>query len=248
MTAKDYFDRAGKAETCGEWLFWGIFALSAVALLFQQEAVQEIVSPVLIVAAILGVVVGAIGPIWQNEGNRLLRSMQLTNALGVPLGEEARKNYYNNLVPPSPDRLAVTTFENSFFTDEILQRMLLKKRLVTGAYLLVFILLVACRWTTYAPLLLLAQTVFSVDVALHWIRMERFAFRVSRVRQGLHQFFLQGGTTGDQNGLAIALAGFADYECAKDEAAMSIDGRLFKKLNPKLSKQWDQLRASLKIP
>jgi hypothetical protein len=248
MTTADYFKRAGISDACGEWIFRGVFALSAVALLFPQPSVQEIVNPMLIAAAVAGVVVGAVGPIWQNEGNRLLRCTQLTNALGAPLGEDARKNYYNNLVPASPDRLVVTTFENSFFTTEILQHMLWRRRLVAGGYLLVFVLLIASRWTSSGSLVLLAQTVFSVDVVLHWIRMERFSYRVNRVRQGLHQFFVQGGTAGDQNGLAITLAAFADYECAKDEAAMPIDGRLFKKLNPKLSKQWDQLRATLKIP
>jgi hypothetical protein len=247
MTTKIYFDRARTANTWGKRLFWCFFALSLVTLLFQQKEIQEIARALLIVAT-LGIVIGALGSIWQNEGNRLLRSTQLTNALNVPLGDKARKNYYNNLLPPSPDRLVATTFENAFFTHAILQRMLRKKRLSTGAYSIIFVLIVAYRSTTSELLVILAQTIFSVDLLLHWIRMERFAYRVNRTKQELHQFFLQGGKAGDQNGLAIGLAAFADYECAKDEAAMPVDELLFKNLNAKLSNDWDQLRSSLKIP
>jgi len=248
MTAKTSFDRATAAVSFGEWIFRAFFLLSAIALLAPQPAVQGVVNPLLIVATVAGLAVSVLTQIWQNEGNRLLRATQLADALGVPVGITAKEGYYNNLLPPSVARLAATTFENTHFSSAVLQRMVCKERIVAGAYLLLFLFLIACRWTSAGLLVLLAQALFSADVLMHWVRMERFQNRVSNIREHLHQFFVQGGMAGDRNALAVALAAFTDYECAKAEAAMPLDGKLFKKLNPTFSKEWDQLRTALKIP
>lgn len=248
MTVKELFDRATATETWGGQVFWIVVALSVAALFVPELWVQRIVNPLLIAACAVGVVFSVLTLIWQNGGNQLLRASQLTNAFDVPIGDVARSDYYNNNFPPSVDRLAATTFENSLFTARVLDVMLTKERLLVGGYMLLFIILTACRWSSINLLHFLAQTIFSVDVLLHWLRMERFLHRVCRVKRELHQLFVQGGIAGSTNGLAIALAAFSDYECAKDEAAMPLDGKVFGKINPKVTKEWDALRASLKIP
>lgn len=248
MTAQTLFSRATKAERGGGWVFWTVLLLSLVALIFPKPEVQDVVNPLLIAACITGVVLSILGTIWQNEGNHLLRATQLADALGVPIGTTPRADYYNNQLPPSTDRLVATTFENSVFSSAVLQAMLVKERIIVAVYVLVFVLLTTSRWTSTSSLLLLAQTVFSVDVVVHWLRMERFHCRVNRVRDQLHQFFFQGGTAGDKAGLAIALAAFSNYECAKDEAAMPLESKVFQKLNPKVTVEWEALRKSLKIP
>ncbi len=105
----------------------------------------------------------------------------------------------------------------------------------------------AIRWTSTEWLLLLAQTLFSGDLILNWVRMERFRDRTLRVHESLRQFFLQGGDTTKANGLAIVVAAFTDYECAKDEAAARLDSSVFNKMNSDLSQRWEELEAQLKI-
>jgi hypothetical protein len=46
---------------------------------------------------------------------------------------------------------------------------------------------------------------------------------------------------------AIVLAAFTDYECAKDEAVIPIDHKVFDRLNPALSKKWEGIKQRLKI-
>jgi hypothetical protein len=94
---------------------------------------------------------------------------------------------------------------------------------------------------------LLAQTLFSADLVLSWLRMERLRYRINRAHDSLKQFFLQDGNTNRPNEIAIILAAFTDYECAKDEAALPFDGAIFEKLNPVLSKQWEGMKAQLNI-
>lgn len=248
MTLKEHFGRARAAERWGEWIFRAVFSLSLAALFVPDGWITNFIDPLLITACVVGVAVSFLTTTWQNGGNQLLRASQLTNSFEVPVGEAARKDYYNNRFPPSVDRLAATTFENSLFTSRVLEIMLQKERLFIAGYVVVFILLMASRWSSTNSLLLLAQTVFSVDIALHWFRMERFRWRACRVQRELHQFFFQGGTAADAKGLAIALGCFSDYECAKDEAAMPLERKVFETINPAVSKEWEQLRQDLKIP
>jgi hypothetical protein len=246
MTTTDFFDRAKHADAISVWLFRAVTSLSLI-LLLPQSQVKAVVEPMLIVATIGGVVLSAIIQVRQTEGNRALRASQLTDSLGVPLGEEPRDGYYNNLLPPSLTRLAVSTFENTLFTTDVLRRMLWKRRRATLVYSIVFFLLLAYRESNLSWLLFMAQTLFSADVILQWLRMERFYYRTSQVCQQLHQFFLQRTSTSKSLSLAFVLRTFTDYECAKDEAAMPLDKDIFNQINPTVSQSWDKLRQDLKI-
>jgi hypothetical protein len=248
MTATDFFNRVSASEVYAKWIFRTVLCLSIVVLVVPEEWNHKAMNPVLIVCCLIGFILSVATSAWQNEGNQLLRATQLTSAFNVPLGSPPALSYYNNAFPPSVDRLAATTLENSLFTLRVLQRMLHKERLILVSWCVVFVLSLALRWTSTSFLLVLAQTVFSVDVGLHWFRMERFNHRVARVHDALRQFFVQAGSGATQTGVAIALASFSNYECAKDEAGLAIDERIFNKLNPQVSKEWDDLRKAIGIP
>lgn len=236
------------AELWGGWVFWIVFVLSLTTLLIPNPSLQGVTTPVLILLCIGGLVSSALALIWQTDGNQMLRANQLTDAFRVPVGSMARTGYYNNEFPPSMDRLAATIFENSLFSSRVLDRMLMKERWTVALYAVVFVLLMTYRGSSLELLLLLAQTVFSVDVVFRWVRMERYLRRVCCVNRELRQFFVQGGTTTDPRGLAIVLKAFSDYECAKDEAGMPLDSTVFRAINPLVTKEWDVMRSELKIP
>jgi hypothetical protein len=247
VTAKEFFGWAKRLSQFSVWAFWTVAVLSLVLLVVEDKRVGAVVQAVLIVASIAGIGLSLLTQNLQNRGNRAQRAIQFTNSLGVPIGENARENYFNTDLPPSLARLAATTFENTFFTTTVLCKMLFWERIRVVVYLLLFLFLMAARWLTLPWLLFLAQTLFSSDIALHWLRMECFCSRVARVKDRLHQFFLQAGDVTTPEGLAIVLTAFTDYECAKDEAAMPLDEKTFRKLNPSSSKKWNALRDQLKI-
>jgi hypothetical protein len=245
MSAAELFKRADLADSVSTWILRIVVGLSIILL--AQPTTQRIVEPILLVATIVGLFLEFLTRTFQNEGNRLLRGSQLANALAVPLGPDAPEGYYNNPFPPSVNRLAATTLENAIFSRAILRKMLNRERLHSGLYVCLFLFLIAFRGTSMSWILLLSQTIFSADVVGHWLRMERFEKNVARIEQRLRQFFIQGVAGKEKTKLAIALIAFSDYECAKDEAAMPLDGKTFEKLNPRLSKEWEELKTALKI-
>ena len=246
MNSKECFQDAGRATIAGSWIFYGVTAVSAVLLVFPGPALPPYLHPLLVVAAAASVVFTVIAAVLQTRGNRLLRESQLADALNSGLAARPQAGYYNNDLAPGVDRLAVTTLENTLFSAAIADRMLRTERLRNGIYLLILILLMVSRGTGTELLLLLAQTVFSADLILNWIRLEVFRARTAAVHQRLKDVFLQGGTAAN-NRLAILLAAFAEYECAKDTAAMPLDSKLFNVMNPELTAEWEQLKRQLSL-
>lgn len=245
MSANNSFKVAAQAEAFSAWVFWVLTAASAALLVPYFQRLEGFLQPLLIVGAISGILAGAIVTVYQNQGNRLLRASQLTNALGSPIGDAVRDDYYNTALPPSLTRLAATTLENTLFTTEVLMKMLRKERAAVAIYITIFLLLLAYRGTSLNWLVFLAQSLFSADVVLSWLRMERFRLRTVQVHEQLRQFFLQGGNAKKPNGVAIILAAFTDYECAKDEAGMPLDSSIFTTINPAVSQRWETLKHSL---
>jgi len=247
MSLKNHFDVASKSEGVGLILFYVVTVASATLVLYPKPEIESWLHPLLVVAAFLAVGCTIVTNIYQTQGNHLLRAAQLSDALGATVGERIRVGYYNNPLSPSLQRLAVTTLENTFFSSKIVSIMLYKKRLKIVIYSCILLLLLTCRQSSTGWLLLLAQTLFSADLILSWLRMERFRYRINRVHDSLKQFFLQEGNIEKSNGMAIVLVAFTDYECAKDEAAFPFNSDLFDKMNPILSKQWEDIKVQLNI-
>ncbi|MDE3099498.1 MAG: hypothetical protein KGJ88_08480 [Verrucomicrobiota bacterium] len=201
----------------------------------------------MIVLAVLAIGCTVVIAISQTEGNRILRATQLSDAFGAGIGEMPRNDYYNNELLKTARRLAATTLENTLFTKNILLRMLIRERLKIALYAVVLLVLLVYRSTPTGWLLLLSQTLFSADLILKWMRLERFRLRTCRVYAELEQFFLQGGDTKKSNDMAILLSAFTDYECAKDEAVIPLDQKTFNQLNGTLSKRWEEMQQRLGI-
>lgn len=247
MSIGEKFKAASLAESVGGGTFIVVTAATAVLAAFPNATVQAWLHPVLIVGALVAVGTTAMTTICQTQGNRLLRAAQLSNALGASIGENIRADYFNSELSPSFLRLAATTLENTLFTTAVLSRMLIRERFKIAVYTAVLLLLLSVRRTSTEWLLLLAQALFSADLLLAWIRMERFRARTHLVHETLRQFFLQRASTQQPNGMAIVVGAFTDYECAKDEAALPLDSKLFAALNSDLSARWELLKKQVGI-
>lgn len=247
MSIGEKFKIASIAESVGGGTFILVTGATAVLAAFPAAAIQTWFHPVLIIGAVVAVAATATMTIYQTQGNRLLRAAQLSNALGAAIGESIRSDYYNSGLPPSFVRLAATTLENTLFTAAVLSRMLVRERIKIAIYFTLLLLLLTIRRTSSEWLVLLAQAFFSADLLLAWLRIERFRARTHFVHETLRQFFLQRASIQTPNGLAIVIAAFTDYECAKDEAALPLDSKLFDSLNPEISARWETLKKQVGV-
>lgn len=248
MNAADAcFKVAERADKCGGFIFYFVLCVSGLLAALDNPSTEKIGHPCLIASATLAIVCTVATTIYQTEGNRALRSTQLSLALGAGAGEPIRADYYNNILPQSLLRVAAMTLENTLCTRAVLSKVAVRMRIKVGVYFVLPLVMSTCRSTPTAWLVVLAQTLFSADLVLKLVRLERYRVRTIRVFDHLEQFFLQAGGNEKPNDVAILIGAFTDYECAKDEAALPLPSKLFLKLNPELSAKWEEMQRRLKL-
>jgi hypothetical protein len=134
-TAEKCFKVATRADKWGNVVFYIVLIVSALLAAFPKPQIEEVGHPCLIVAAVFAIVCTVLTTFYQTDGNRAMRSTQLSDALGAASGDAIRADYYNNTLPKSLRRLAATTLENTLFTKEILSQMAVTLRIKTIAFL-----------------------------------------------------------------------------------------------------------------
>lgn len=175
------------------------------------------------------------------------RKQLLSDALGVPLSSETTVAYYNNEFPPSIDRLAASVLENSFFGKNILAEMAKWQRIRIGVYALIWLAGLMSRDSDLAVISILTQLLFSGEILARWIDVERLRHGVSEVYDRLHAYFLSRNGDSRPAGTAVILDAFATYESAKSAAAVQQSSTVFSRMNPELSRKWDDIRSQLGI-
>jgi hypothetical protein len=79
------------------------------------------------------------------KAERMRRKQMISDAFGTTLSHEKTSLYYNNEYSPSFKRLGANTMENSLFSKEVVAIMLCPRRIITGCYIVVWILAFTLR-------------------------------------------------------------------------------------------------------
>lgn len=173
------------------------------------------------------------------------RRQLLSDAFGTSISHDRTALYYNNEYSPSVERLGADTMENALFSRAITARMLVKKRVSTFGYLLVWLVLFAFRTTDLSVLIWITQVVFSQAILVQWFNMEVLCLRFDRVYDCLHAHFLHGIGGHTTKAVATILDAFVLYESAKAAAGLLLSTKVFEELNPALSEEWARARSDL---
>lgn len=247
MSAESNFTLARKFAAASGILLILVLAMSVTLVANADPGVSVIMVPALVCLTVIGPILSITQRHFQVKGNLLLRESQYRDAFKVPMGDSVRDDYYNNVLKPSVKRLGANTLENTKFTLAVVDKMLWWIRMKTLIYFVVFIALLAVRQTDLGWVLLATQTMFSGDVVSRWYSLERFRLRTSECRLLLKQHYIESAKKETLVSHAFILRAFTNYECAKDEVAEPLSQRIFDKLNPQVSKLWDEERADLDI-
>ena len=178
---------------------------------------------------------------------RTRRKQMLSNSLGTPLTHERTKLYYNNTYRPSIIKIGANCLENLFFSKNIASDMLIKTRVVTSIYIIIWVSLFAVRQSDLGLLIIITQVVFSGEIIARWLSLETLKNRHSRAYEQLYEFFRHDIKPDSNNSIATILDSFADYESTKAASGVLLSSKTFSKLNPKLSSEWNSIRNELNM-
>jgi hypothetical protein len=181
------------------------------------------------------------------KAERIRRKQLLSDAFNTHLTHDRTSLYYNNEYSPSVQRLGANTMENSLFSKEIAYKMLVRKRWIVGFYLVAWLFAFALRHSSLELITWITQLVFSGEIIAGWLKLECLCFRHERTYEQLHAHFLNGIGGDHPRAIANVLDAFVEYESAKASAGALLSSKIFNKLNPELTKKWEQIRNDLRM-
>jgi len=179
------------------------------------------------------------------EGMR--RKQLLSNSFSVPLTPEQTRIYYNNPLAPSIHRLGANILENSYFAKAVCGRMATRGRVKMSIYFILWLVVVFLRSTPAGILVIVTQIVFSGELIAKQASIEMLRQRNENLYSELYQQFLHKVDFKSATGTACILDAFATYEAVKAAAAIKQSSSIFHDLNPRLSKEWDDICCKLGI-
>lgn len=249
--AKKYYKPLKLAERAGDVLFWLISVLSIVALYVDKVSyppAADLAQIALIVCVILFFVQGQIQKLYLFPRAEDARRQQLmSDSFDVALTHEETVGYYNNDQTYPIKRLAASVMESAFFTKAITRTMLLWERTTTIGYLVVYVAAVLNRSSDLAMLAVAAQALFGGEIVARWLRLEWLQFRSEQVFDNCNRLFVANASFRKRTPQSEALDLFSYYESTKSTAAVLLSDKAFNQHNPRLTREWEQIRGRLGI-
>ena len=247
----NYYEPLKKSDAIGTGLFWIISVLS-IAMLFIEKSTYpvgyDVIQIIFIISVLIFFLQGQVQSLYlfpRAEDKR--RQQLLSNSYDVSLTHENTVGYYNNDQKNPLRRLAASIMESAFFTREIVRNMLLRQRIKTGGYLLIYIIAVFNRSTNLEFLAVAAQAVFSEEIIARWLRMEWLRSRSEQVFDNLNRLFISNKSFSGSVAQSQAIDLFSFYETTKSRAAVLLSSKLFHIHNPRLTEEWENIRRRLGI-
>jgi hypothetical protein len=246
-----YYRPLELAESCSLWIFWIVAVLSILALAVERKTNPDVYDFVQ-VAFVIGVaaffLLGlAIRLYWTPRAEDKRRQGLLSDSFGVALVHEQVTGYYNNDQSNPVMRLGASLMENSFFSKRILLAMARGERVRIGLYILVWFAALLHRSTDLALLAAIAQAIFSEQIISRGVRLEWLRNRFECVYDDLYRLF-QTTTDFNRDEFRIrVLEEFGEYETSKGYGGIMLSKKVFDRMNPDLSAEWEQIRRQLKL-
>ncbi len=247
----NFYKPAQRGESVGEILFWFFSVLSILAFFVDRNQfpiLADIIQIALIILVLLFFGQGQIQKLYlfpRAEDKR--RQELLTDSFGVLLTDEQTEGYYNNDQTDPLKRLAANIMESAFFTKKLVKRTLKEIRLKTAIYIVLYFILALHRSTDLEILAIAAQALFGGEIVARWMRMEWLHARSEKVFDHSHKLFGRAADFTGKEAKSEAIEIFAFYETTKATASLMIPKRIFDKMNPKLSEDWESVRNKLGI-
>lgn len=241
-------------ETCEKWagVLFFVSATLSILILYSNRIEYQLLIDFISIFFILSVVAYSVlsnfnGFYLIPRAEGLRRKQLLSDAFGVPLTPEQTRLYYNNEVSPSAIRLGANVMENSFFAKKVCSEMAKIERLKIFLYILIWLFAIFYRSTNLNLLLTLTQVLFSGEIIFSWIKVEILRSRNELIYDKLYNLFLNKDSSEDHKLVAGILDSFASYESAKASASIKQSSKVFDRLNPQLTSEWEKIKNQLSI-
>lgn len=230
-------------------LFWVNAALSIVVFFVDEYLTAKTILLFVFTITTLGyfVIDNYLGIFKIPKVEDKRRVHLLTNSFNVHLDNERTNKYYNNDLEPSLLRMGANIFENSLFAERVTHEMAKRERIKVGIFVVVFVIALMLRTTEIELISILAQTLFASTLIPAYLRLEVLHFKNKAIFDSLHDIFLLHSQINEDNERLSAklLDCFVKYESAKAYSGVKQDSKIFHKINPQVTQEWEEIKRNL---
>jgi hypothetical protein len=166
----------------------------------------------------------------------------LAHAFDRPLSYKQTVDYYNNSATAGPIRVAAQVLESSFFSMEILAKMVTRERVKVLLYAALWLIIIFHRNSDLALIGVAAQILFSEQILSRWFRMEWFRWQSEKIHGELLTLFRSRAEFD-----VAAWESLGRYEIAKATSCISLSTNIFANNRDRLNGEWKKMRATLSI-
>jgi hypothetical protein len=257
------FNSARKIEKVQTRMLWIATALALLSFGLSKETIQLIIaengfdviagyakkiSNVLISSmAVIYSILEFIVLLYFDAGGKKKRNDLIDNSFGSNLNGIKSEGYFSNSnLKDGLFKLAVNSFESSYFTATIVSNMLLKKWLTTGA--LVIAILLSVFSGNLGVLNSIIQLSITGIIFQQTIKLQWYYFKMNQINQDFKVLFnnLMNAPDGTDNNSEI-LRNVLNYECGHAWGCVLNDSDIYNKLNPKMTQDWEAIKKNYKI-
>lgn len=175
----------------------------------------------------------------------------IKNAFGVDITEYDTDGYYNNKQPHSIHKAILNTFENIFFTKNIVDKMIPKdllKPILSGVLLVVVFVFFKER----SIILIVFQSIFSSNYLIGYIKLcifrNKLGILYSRFRSKLLSECRKAGVDSlTKEELVILITDSIEYELLKSSFKIMPSSKVFCENNEEWSSEWDRIADTIVI-
>jgi len=246
---KSHYDAVERADTVSDWLFYIAATLSLVFPFVEKGSHPVAFDWVqyLFALAVVGLFcIGLASRLYLvPRAEDMRRKDFFSSAMDINLTHQRTDGYYNNDLTAPSRRMAAQLLENSHFTKAITLKMLLVERTKISVYVAIWVVSIIYRGTDLGWIVAATQAVFSEQLVSKWSRMEFLRIRSEETFKDVYKLFQTGAN--QTTFTAMAIEAVTSYEAAKANAGIVLSSSLFNELNPALSAEWDNIKATLKI-
>ena len=241
-----YFKPLLRADSVSDWLFYVSATLSLITPLLNRSSspvLYDVVQASFALAVLSYFLLGlAIRLHFSPRAQNGRYQDFLSHALNQSLSYEKSNGYYNNAQRTDKGRITAQVLESSFFTRNVLSVMAVRERVKLGVYVVLWLFVIFYRTTDLAFIAILAQMIFSEQIASRWARLEWLRVRCERIYDELYRAFQ---TKADLKIISLEYLGL--YEMAKATAAISLSTSIFDNNREIWNRELDQIRSTLNV-
>ena len=244
-----YFKAVERAELANALLFYLGAVLSFATLLVDKASHPKAYEWTLAAFVLTTLALFTIGLAsrlyWIPRAETKRRQDFFTSACNVGLTHEVSDGYYNNDFTGSIDRMAAQAFENSLFSKSIALRMAWTERTKVVVYVIAWLTSLMNRETDLGWAVAATQAIFSEQLLSKAIRVDWIRSQFEKTYEDMYRLFQSRPQPPEFAAQMLDTLSF--YETTKANGGIVLSSKIFERLNPELSLEWDKVKATLRM-